>query len=304
MIRRLLLGATVVALLARPAAACSSCGCGDTTLTAMGLEKPYRNRVRLALEERFSGHTAGDAAWGGRSYTLRSSVALAWSPAAWFTVGALVPLVAEWVGGGGAPLRNVTGLGDAEVSVRAAVYRDRAFSPRHILSLLVGLKTPTGPRRYDSAGYPLADDDQLGTGSWDPFFGATWAWYGDNKLSTYASASYRLTTPGYRGYRHGQSVGGSVGAQYQPWQRVAIGLSADAVWLAADEAQASTPMPTTRPNTGGVMLALSPSLIVAPLERWPSWTIKLAAQLHVVDWLSGVQREYDAVTVSTIVDVN
>ena len=34
------------------AEACAACGCGDQTLTATGIEKPYKNRVRLALEER------------------------------------------------------------------------------------------------------------------------------------------------------------------------------------------------------------------------------------------------------------
>ena len=32
--------------------ACSTCGCGDLTLTVMGSEKPYAGRLRAALELR------------------------------------------------------------------------------------------------------------------------------------------------------------------------------------------------------------------------------------------------------------
>ena len=50
----------VVAATPRRAAACASCGCGDPTLTATGVERPYRNRVRVAWEERYGSLTMGD----------------------------------------------------------------------------------------------------------------------------------------------------------------------------------------------------------------------------------------------------
>jgi len=44
--------AAAAMLVPEPARACAVCNCGDPTLTAVGVEQPYRNRVRAGLEER------------------------------------------------------------------------------------------------------------------------------------------------------------------------------------------------------------------------------------------------------------
>lgn len=276
------------------AAACASCGCGDPTLTAMGLELPYQNRLRLAIEERFGGHTAGDS-WVDRSFTLRSSLLASWSPTTRLTVAALVPLVSTWLRSGERPWRSATGLGDVELSLRGVVYRDRAFAPRHLLSALAGLKAPTGPRAYQDDGFPVADDSQPGSGSWDPFAGVAWAWFGD-PVSVFSSVGYRYTTRGRNGYWRGQSAGGTVGLQFQPFTRAGFSLAADFRFAAHDQVGG-----IEMPNTGGASIAITPSVVVAPVDRW---LIKLAAQVHVVDWWNGVQSESTTVMLSTVVDVN
>src|SRR5881397_629137 len=79
----------------RRAAACAACGCGDQTLTATGTEKPYKNRVRVALEERAGAFSAGDRANGDyeSGWTLRSALALSWLPHDRVAVGAVLPWV-------------------------------------------------------------------------------------------------------------------------------------------------------------------------------------------------------------------
>jgi hypothetical protein len=178
---------------------------------------------------------------------------------------------------------------------RALVWRDRSFSPSHMLGLLAGLKMPTGPLIRDDQGYPYPDDDQPGSGSWDPFAGASYAWFGQ-PASVFASASYRYTTAGYHGYRRGMSVGGTVGVQLQPWSWGAASLSADLRWAAADLLGNGE----TAPDTGGVMLSLTPSLMVAPL---PDWLIRLSVQIHAGEWLYGHQDEATTVILSTVVDI-
>lgn len=290
-------GALLAASVGSKAAwACASCGCGDDTLTAMGVEKPLKNRVRLALEERFGGHTAGDPSYEEDSWTLRSSLSASWSPIARLTVAALVPVVTGWDRTGDQPWHHYTMLGDAELSVRGIVLQDRKWSPHHIVSALVGLKLPTGPRAYDETGYPLADDVQPGSGSWDPFAGAGYAWFG-KELSFYSSVSYRYTTVGRNRYRRGQSVGGTVGLQFQPLGVIAFSVAADVRWAAAD----ALPGGIDTPNTGGAMVALTPSLIVSPVDNW---LIKLSAQLHVADAFNGTQTESHALVLSTVVDLN
>jgi hypothetical protein len=171
------------------------------------------------------------------------------------------------------------------------VYRDRAFSPRHLLSLVGGVKFPTGPHL---AG--VDEDSQPGSGSFDPFAGALYAWFSEN-VSLYASATYRYTTPGYQGYQRGQSVGASLGVQLQPVAPVGLGLSADFRWAAAD----SDASGAAAPDTGGASLALTPAIIVSPTSNW---LIRLGAQLHLVDWLNGVQTDGPALVLSTVVDLN
>jgi hypothetical protein len=286
----------VAASLAPSAArACASCGCGDPTLTAMGVEKPFSNRFRLGLEERFGGHVSGDPSYQEATWTLRSSLLVSYSPTARITLGALLPLVTQWEQDGGNPWERSIGLGDLELSLRGVVFRERKFSPRHLLSLLGGLKLPTGPRAYDQSGFPLPDDTQPGSGSWDPFAGVTYGWFGD-RFAAFASGSYRYTTVGRRDYRRGMSVGATAGLQFQPWQYAAFSLSVDFRWAAPD----SLSNGVDAPNTGGTMLGITPSIMVSPV---PDWLIKLSFQIHAADWLNGVQSESSTVILSTVVDI-
>src|SRR3954454_6700037 len=94
---RLALVVVALAALARPAAACATCGCGDPTLTSTGVEQPYKNRVRLALEERINDHIMGDWETGERAYTLRSSLTAAWAPHPRITLVAQLPWVTSWL---------------------------------------------------------------------------------------------------------------------------------------------------------------------------------------------------------------
>ncbi|MFI5289398.1 MAG: transporter, partial [Polyangia bacterium] len=129
---------------ARPARACASCGCGDMTLTATGVERPYQNRVRAAVEERYGSLTLGDASYGQHIDFLRSTLAASWSPVDRLTLSALLPWVTSWVAPVGQPRETVNGLGDLELAARVVVFRERHFAPHHLLWLMAGLKFPTG----------------------------------------------------------------------------------------------------------------------------------------------------------------
>ncbi|MSP60827.1 MAG: hypothetical protein EXR72_10890 [Myxococcales bacterium] len=288
--------ALAVSLVPSRALACAACSCGDPTLTAMGIEKPFPHRVRLAVDERFGGHATGDGEREVQAWTLRSTVAGSWSPSERFTVALTLPVVAQWIDSGARPRQSFVGLGDAEASARAIVFRDRKFSPRHLVSLLAGLKTPTGPRLYDDAGYPFPEDDQPGSGSWDPFAGAAWGWFGE-PVSFFSTVSVRVPTPGRRGYRRGQSLGASAGLQYQFPSLVAVGVTADLRWAASDVLSSGS----DSRDSGGALIGLSPSVSVAPVERW---LIRVSGQIQVGQWLRGHQSENHALILSTVVDLN
>ena len=149
----------------RGASACAACGCGDPTLTPMGQEKGFRNRVRLSLEQRLSGRLEG-AELGGRALVGRTVLAVSYSPLARLSLGLTLPVAFQ--GSQPAPPATASltrasapatrwfgGLGDSEVLVRGAVYQDRGFSPRHLIWLLGGAKLPTGPRVNERIVDPL-----------------------------------------------------------------------------------------------------------------------------------------------------
>ncbi|HEY7958133.1 MAG TPA: hypothetical protein VII38_22685 [Polyangia bacterium] len=282
---------------ARPARACASCGCGDMTLTATGVERPYQNRVRAAVEERYGSLTLGDASYVQHIDFLRSTLAASWSPVDRLTLSALLPWVTSWVAPVGQPRETVNGLGDLELAARVVVFRERHFAPHHLLWLMAGLKFPTGPRAYDAAGYPFPDDDQPGTGSFDPFFGITYAWFSTDILSLYSSATYRLTTTGPRGYRRGSSLGVSSGLQVQPWTWGALVLGADVTWTAPDTLSSGG----DSPSTGGTVVYLAPGLLWSPVT---DLLVRVNVDVPVVRVLDGTQDVGPQVMLSVAYDIH
>ncbi len=275
--------AALCALDARTARACASCNCGDSTLTATGVEMPYKNRVRLALEERLDDHQRGDAFTGERTLSLRSSLAASWSPHSRVTVLAALPWITQWNTPVGNQTRTLNGLGDLETSLRVVAYRNRRFAPEHLFWLAGGLKMPTGPRQMAEDGYPVSDDDQPGSGSWDPFFGATYAWFG-GFTSVFVSASYRVTTPGPRGYRRGSTLGAAAWVQLQPWWWGAATVGVDGSW--SEAATLSSGMPS--PDTGGTVGRVTAALLASPRT---DLLIRLAVAVPAVQVMNGHQTE-------------
>lgn len=290
--------ALLIALAPGRAQACAACGCGDQTLTATGTEKPYKNRVRVALEERAGAFSSGDAQSGVESgWTLRSALSLSWVPHERVALAATLPWIASWTHENG-DSHNPNGLGDLELATRVVLFRERRFAPRHLLWGLAGLKAPTGPRAYDSGGHPYGDDIQPGSGSWDPFFGATYGWFGD-RVAVFASASYRLTTPNTRGYRRGSLLGATVAVQYQPVSWFAARLGLDGGWLQSDTIYGGKVG-----NSGGVLLDLAPSLLFMPVM---DLLVRVAADVPMTPngfiWADGTQHHWPVVIVSIAYDI-
>ncbi len=289
------LGVVFLCLLAQPARtrACASCGCGDPTLTALFMEKPFRNRIRLALEERLGAHSAG--IFFEKSLVSRTTFSASWSPTAFLTLAAQVPMVLVRSDADKRETRHIIGLGDVDWWVRLLAYRDRRFSPRHILALLAGLKTPTGPRINDSTGYPAEDDLQPGSGSWDPEFGAGYSYFG-SLLSIFVTANYRYTTSGYRGYRRGSVLGASLAVQFAINSRTALVLGTDIGYTLASQLATGA----LAPDTGGFLLSAAPGLLIALRTNF---LLRLGLQVPVLEHWRGLQHETSTGIVTFILDV-
>jgi hypothetical protein len=292
-----------LALLLAPgrARACASCGCGDPTLTAAGIEKPYLNRVRLVVDNRYGSFTQGADGSSEHTEFLRSSIGLAWTPHPRITVALLVPWVTSYLTpvshSPGADRGVVSGLGDVELSARALLYQERHFAPHHLLWGMSGLKFPSGYRVRSDSGDFYSDDDQPGSGSWDPFAAVTYAWYSGGLMSAFASTSYRQTTPGWHGNRRGSTLGGSLAVQAQPWQRVALAVGADVAWQQPDR----LPNNHDAPSTGGTVLYVAPALLVSPAT---DWLIRLVVDVPAVAALYGTQTVGTQVALSIAYDVH
>ena len=230
--------------------ACASCGCGDPTLTASGAELPYANRLRVTIDERYGSLSLGQGDDRERVQFLRSTLAVSWSPTRWLTLDAKLPWLTSFIGYGSAPYALVNGLGDLELAGRVVLFRERDFAAHHLLSGSLGLKLPTGYAVRDATGALVSDDDQPGSGSWDPFAGISYAWLSGDLLSLFASTGVRYTTSGWHGYHRGMSVGASAMLQVQPKPWGAVQLGVDGVWLAADRFGDGR----VAPDTGGTAL--------------------------------------------------
>jgi len=277
---------------ARPARACVPCNCGDPTLTAPGVEQPYRNRVRLAIEERVSSHVTDDRDLS----VLRTGLYAVWAPHPRVLLGAMLPWVTAWLH---SPGRTdvLNGLGDLEVSGRFIAWRDRRFGPQHLLSLAGGLKTPTGQRLVGGNGYYLSDDDQPSSGSWDPFADVTYSYFSKGLVAVFAQANLRWPTRGPRGYQRGVAIGGSAQVQLQPHARFAILLGVQVLHRRPD----SLANDANSPSTGGTILSLTPGLLFAPT---PALVIRVGAALPVAQMLYGHQHEGPQGLVALSYDVN
>ncbi len=291
-----LLLSAAASLAPAPARACAVCNCGDPTLTAVGVEQPYRNRVRAGIEERYGSHQQGSGLDAESQQLVRSALFGAWTPHPRVTVGLVVPWMTNWVTPATGRTAVINGLGDMELSGRVLIARDKTFGAHHLFWATAGLKMPTGPRLHDDQGFPYPDDDQPGSGSWDPFVGVTYAWYSGALWSAFTSASYRYTTTGWHGYRRGMLAGWIAAIQAQPWDWGAFQLYIDGNWAAADRLATGGVMP----NTGGTVMRLGPAFVVSPRV---DLIIRVAASLPVVQAFEGQQRDGAQVLASLVWDI-
>jgi hypothetical protein len=262
--------------------ACASCGCGDETLTASGVERPYRNRIRVVLDERYGSFTQGDPVSGQSVDTLRTTIGASWSPHKRITIAAQLPWVTSWVTPSAGTRTLVNGLGDLELSVRGVVFQERGFAPHHVLWLSGGLKFPTGYRAYDGTGYPIPDDDQPGSGSYDPFAGVTYGWFSERLWSVFSSLSGRWTTRGWHGYRRGEFLSSTTAVQFQPWSWGAAQLGVDWTLQAADTLDNGAAVP----DTGGFAGYAMAGVLFNP---WRDLLLRAAVDVPAITRLEGRQ---------------
>jgi len=266
------------------ASACATCGCGDPTLTAMGTEKPFRNRLRGSIDAR---HRTDDIGQPGvdqiQLRETRIDGQIAWAPhERVFLLGA-VPLLqrrVRYVNGGETA---TAALGDVELRAKAFVFMDRSFTPHHLYAVTAGLKVPTAPRqRSETNGAYLPIEAQPGTGSWDPLLAMSYAFFA-RPFSFYASVQGSMPLRGTSDFRASPSVRTTMTLQYQMVSWLAPRLGID-TRLDARSYEGGRP----ERDSSGFIGFLSPELLVSPTT---DLLVVLSVRVPAVQALAGYHHE-------------
>jgi len=276
---RVLLSALALFLWIPEAAACSICGCGDPLLAASD-PAAIAGRLRLQLDSEYlrvdagtddrPGYTDKLSQW---SYRLN----VAYRPISRLSFVATVPFLDKTIHtvgeGTDAIASHLTGLGDAELAGRLALWQSISYSRRRVqeFALSAGTTLPTGSsnaKTSDGTGtvIPVDPHGQLGTGGWGPFAGLHFRFEQTDWLG-FADLSYRVRTTGsyFDGstYKFGDAAVWSLHGQYRPWDTLAVDLGLDGRYARIDKATLAGDgdgAAASVANTGGTVLAVAPGL--------------------------------------------
>jgi hypothetical protein len=275
-------GFAVVMATPRASRACASCECGDPTLTALGSEKPFQNRLRigasLVVQEEASGAPRRDEIAIDEQ---RLDLQVAWAPTARIFLLATLPLLRRDVSYVNLARSRVLGTSDLELRAKLFLWEDRESSPRHLIALVAGARLPTTSWQRDSRGAARPSELQGGRGALSPLAGLAYAHF-HFPWSQYASVEASLPVTHQPEFRPPATVLATAAWQWQLVAPLAVRLSADGRWDShAQEAG------RTDPNTGGAIAFVSPALLFTPVTDLVLFAL---ARLPAIDRLNGQQR--------------
>lgn len=265
------------------ALACASCGCGDPSITQMGQGLPFEGRLRASLGLRHLSYAIGRPDVDRVEVAeQRADLAVAWSPTVDVTLSVAVPLARRDVKYANLS-RDVTwDLGDVDLRGRVVLYRDPAFAPDHLLSLLAGAELPTTIPLHGADGELKPVDAHPGTGSFDPMVGLSYAYLRD-RGGLFASATFRYQTRGIGGLRNGPGGLVTVQGSWQPLRVLGLRLGLDARLDGQPDVNGQ-PLDEGR----GFVLYASPGVAVAPT---PDWVLTGTVRIPIVLALEGEHEE-------------
>ena len=181
--------------------------------------------------------------------------------------------------------RGDTGIGDVRLFGRYTVFQDDAPGRNFRIAPFVGLELPTGDDdEHDGLGR-LPQPLQLGSGSWDPFFGVVGTWQTlDYQID--AQASYQVNTEA-NNFEFGDVLSFDASLQYRLWPRE-LGpgvpgflygvVEANLIHRGKNEIDGRND-----PDSGGTSLFLDPGLQYVTRR----WVLEAIVQLPAIQDLNG-----------------
>ncbi|MEF8795234.1 MAG: transporter [Salinivenus sp.] len=158
--------------------------------------------------------------------------------------------------------RGPTGLGDVRLFARYTVWTRNRAGQTQRLAPLAGLETPTGADDRTDALGRLPRPLQLGSGSWDPFFGVVFTWQ-TLQWQVDLSTVYEVNTEADN-FEFGDEARLDVASKYRLWTNERSGagpgffyanLETNLVWQGENEIDGQDD-----PNSGGTTWFVAPGL--------------------------------------------
>jgi len=289
--------AACAALAARPALACSVCGCGDP-LVGVGQVAGPAGQFGLELDGQYLYQEAGGEEPGTLDILNQWSLLLtaSYTPVTNLNLVVTLPWVwkdmqMEMQDGTRMSSSNLNGFGDMQVGARWFFWEklDLGNAIRHTLSVSASTYIPTGNNSaVDADGIRIDEHGQVGTGGWGPNAGLFYRMQGD-LWSAYAGVWGLYRTVNSYGYRFGAAALWTIAGQYQPLEWLAVALGVDGR-LAGIDVDGGVDVE----NTGGLVLAAVPAVYA---RLFPGGWLLAKAQLPFATSLNGVQTIGPVVTV-------
>ncbi|MGB0956073.1 MAG: hypothetical protein ACPGZP_08735 [Panacagrimonas sp.] len=287
--RRVVAAMFLVSLATPAAMACSTCKCGDYTITLLGAERPYENRLRLGLDALYRSETEGSGVGERKTTEFRTLFGAAWSPNRTLTLAVQIPWVRKELEDANLAQADADGLGDIDLIARYVLLRNDAGSGNHLAGARLGLRLPTS-QEVEHNGELLDIDVQPDAGSTVPNVGG---WYSYFRFPWFVSASLTYFSFGdaNQDFAPGDAVVASVLTQYALDPVWALQGGLDARW--ADSNRFSG---VENPDSGGT---LAMAFVGVAARAFNELVISAGVQLPLIDDLNGEQQE-DAVFRSSL----
>ncbi len=270
-------------LAASPGAlACSTCMVGDPTLSLMGAEKPYEDRLRLSLDYLARSEELGRDGVNKKIIDeQRLTLSLAWAPSRRWMLGLSVPYVNRQLESFNLSNQEITSLGDVSITVKNFLQDKESFQT-HMYGLMGGIKFGTAEEQQDALGQTYDFDVQTGQGAdvinagfWYAHFRFPWLFY--------TSATYHVAGDGYQEFQAGNALIFNGTAQWAQSHTLSWYVGAEGRY--ADKDQFAN---VDDPDSGGTILFLTPGLIYT---LQPDLLLNAVIKFPAIDELNGDHEE-------------
>ncbi|WP_370305858.1 hypothetical protein [Sinimarinibacterium flocculans] len=270
-------------LLQAPASACSTCKCGDYTISLFGAEKPFESRFRVGVDYVHRSEHQGDPAVLERETDeQRLLLGLSYAITGDLSVAAQIPFVRKQIRDSDLARQQAEGLGDIDLVGRWTLLREGGVSGRHLAGVRFGVRLPTAEQVEDAAGERLDIDVQPDAGSTVPNLGG---WYSYFRYPWFVTTTLTWFSfgDGHQDFSPGDAVVASALAQYGLTQTLALQLGLDARHAGRNRFSG-----IEDPDSGGT---LAMAFGGVALRVFDELVVSAGAQVPVFDDLNGHQEE-------------